>query len=79
MSKVHSQDFRLQLKSGLAADINATATKNMALEGEPHYTTDTNKLYVFNGNENIRVHGLDNALVYDDDLIFYEDEIVWLD
>lgn len=45
----------LKFKSGLASNINATATKAQAVEGEPHYTTDTHQLYVFNGTENCQV------------------------
>lgn len=76
--KLHSTDFQIQLKSGLAANINTDVTKNLAIEGEPHWTTDTDRLYIFNGNENIRVHGLDNALTYEGDVITKGGDIVWL-
>lgn len=46
---------RIKFKSGLKADINTTATKNVAVEGEPHYATDKDELYVFNGSKNKRV------------------------
>jgi VCBS repeat-containing protein len=49
MSNLHSQDFQIQLKRGLAASINATATINTAVEGEPHYTTDSETLYIYDG------------------------------
>jgi len=55
MADLHNKDFQLQLKSGLEANINATATVNTAIEGEPHYTTDTKKLYIFDGTNNIPV------------------------
>ena len=58
-SKLHDQDFVIQIKSGLAANINATATKNVAVEGEPHWATDTKRLYIFDGTQNIGVVMLD--------------------
>ena len=56
-SKLHDHDFAIQIKSGLAANINATATKNVAVEGEPHWATDTNDLYVFDGAANQLIGG----------------------
>jgi len=52
MGNLHSQDYIIKLKQGLAASINATATKNSAVQGEPHYTTDTKELYIFDGTNN---------------------------
>jgi hypothetical protein len=49
---LHNQQINIQLKQGLQADINTTVTKNYAVTGEPHYTTDTGVLYLFNGTEN---------------------------
>jgi hypothetical protein len=51
-NKLNSQDYQIKFKQGLEANINATATKNLAVVGEPHYTTDTQTLYLFNGTEN---------------------------
>lgn len=42
---------------GLAANINATATKAGALKGELHYATDIEQLYIFNGTKNIPIGG----------------------
>jgi len=50
--KLHDQDYQIQFKSGLATDVNADATKNLAVEGEPHWATDTDRLYVFDGTQN---------------------------
>ena len=76
---VHSQTFNIKFKQGVAANINTTATKNLAVEGEPHWTTDTDKLWMYDGNNNIRVHGLDNALVDGNgDIITEGGEILWL-
>ncbi len=50
MSKVHSQDFRLVVKQGLASAIGATATTNLAVQGELAYTTDSKQLHVFDGS-----------------------------
>lgn len=49
MSNLHSTDYQIRLKQGTQANINTTATKNSAVEGEPHYTTDTQTLYVSTG------------------------------
>lgn len=43
------------LRAGLIANINTTATKNAGRQGEPHYATDSQGLYVHNGTKNIRV------------------------
>lgn len=47
-------------------------------EGEPKWNTDGKTLWVYDGNENIRVHGLDNALTYEGDIIIDRGDIVWL-
>ncbi len=59
MGKLHDQDIVLRFKQGLAANINVTATKNQAVEGEPHWATDTNQLYIFDGTDNILVGPFD--------------------
>ena len=43
---------RFQVRKGLETNINATATVNTAITGEPHYATDTAKLYIFDGTTN---------------------------
>ena len=78
MSDLLGRKLQIQIKQGLEANINATATKNAAITGEPHYTTDTKKLYIYDGSNNERVHGLDMAVVYEGDIITYEGEITWL-
>ena len=47
--------YQILVKSGLKADINTTVTKARALEGEPHYATDTKEFFVFDGTDNIPV------------------------
>lgn len=77
-SKLHDQDHPIIAKTGLAANINATATKNQATEGELHYTTDNDQLYVFDGSNNERVHGLDMAMVnLNGDIITKGGEIIY--
>ena len=68
---------QLKFKTGLAANINATATKNLAVEGEPHYTTDTNRLYIFDGSNNERVHGSDMIVTNEDEVVISEGEVVY--
>lgn len=55
MSNLHSKDFQLKLKQGVVANINTDATKGVAVTGEPHYTTDTKDLYIFDGTTNVKV------------------------
>jgi hypothetical protein len=52
MTKLNRGNFKVLFRRGLQANINATATKNTATEGEPHYTTDSDVLYVFDGTVN---------------------------
>ena len=78
MAKLNKTDFQLKFKQGLATDINTAITKNFAVEGEPHWTTDTDILYIFDGSNNTRVHGLDLVVMFEDNIISYLGEIVWL-
>ena len=78
MAKLNKTNFQLKLKSGLSANINTAVTKALAVEGEPHWTTDTDTLYIFNGSNNTRVHGLDLVVMFEDNIISYLGEIVWL-
>lgn len=52
---LHDTDHIVKFKTGVAANINATATKNTATEGEPHWTTDTDILYIYDGTQNLAV------------------------
>lgn len=52
MAKLNRTSFSIKFKQGLAANINATATKYLAETGEPHYATDTKELYIFDGTTN---------------------------
>lgn len=46
-----SQEFRLQLRSGPTSRLDDVATKNSAIDGELVFTTDTNQIFFFNGDE----------------------------
>ena len=77
MGKLHDQEMIWRFRRGLAANINATATKNQAVEGEPHWATDTDQLYIFDGVQNLQVLTLDSngqysfaPLVIANDLLF---------
>ena len=59
--------FALKLKQGLAANINATATKLMAMLGEPAYTTDTKIMYIFDGSQFVPVVAMYPFVVKTDD------------
>ena len=48
---LHNTDYIFQPKRGLAANLNTTANKNSAVDGELAYTTDRKQLWVFNGTE----------------------------
>jgi len=53
MSNFHSTNYILKIKRGLFANINTTATKNSAVEGEPHYTTDTATTFIYDDTNDI--------------------------
>ena len=57
MSDLLGRELQIKFKQGLEAKINADATKNQAVEGEPHYCTDSKDLYIFDGTENIFIGG----------------------
>ena len=52
---------QFQLKKGLVADINTTATKNNAILGELHYSTDTKGLFIFDGTTNYPVTPIEST------------------
>lgn len=80
-----TQKVRLTIRKGLVADINTTATLvgnltngySAAIAGEPFYTTDGKKLYVFDGTVNRRVHGLDMIMTYAGEVMTYAGEVLW--
>lgn len=51
MAKLNKTDFQLQFKKGLEANIDIDATKYLAVQGEPHWTTDGKNLYIFDGTD----------------------------
>src|SRR5512142_687337 len=51
-SLLHGQVIRMSLRRGLQANINTTITKRKAIPFEPHYTTDSKVLYIFDGSAN---------------------------
>ena len=55
MVDFNDKDLQYKFKQGLAANINSTATLNSATRGEPHYTIDTKKLYIFDGTAMVEV------------------------
>lgn len=55
--KLNRTNQQPRFRPGLAADVNATATKNLAVVGEPYWTTDTNTLFVFDGSQSVPVAG----------------------
>lgn len=48
---LHNTDYIFQPKRGLASDLNSTANKNSAVDGELAYTTDRKQLNIYNGTE----------------------------
>lgn len=59
--KLTNHNLIIKLKSGLKVNVNTTATKNLAMESELHYCTDTKELFIFNGTENVLIATLPNA------------------
>jgi hypothetical protein len=77
MGNLNRSTFSIKFKQGLAADINSLVTRLSALLGEPHYTTDTKRIYIFDGSNNVRVHGLDLAVVNSGQVVTNAGQIVW--
>ena len=77
MGNLNRSTFSIKFKQGLAADINSLVTCLSALLGEPHYTTDTKRFYIFDGSNNVRVHGLDLAVVNAGQVVTNSGQIVW--
>lgn len=75
MAYLNKQNFRLKLKQGLVANINATATTNEAVTGEPAYTTDTKQFFVFDGTRFLPPN-FDMLVAYENELVFYENQVV---
>ena len=75
---LHDTDHVIKFKTGLVANINTVVTKGVATEGEPHYATDTDRLYIFDGNNNARIHGLDMLVIFEGGIVATDGEIVWL-
>lgn len=78
---LNKQDSALVFRKGLAADINTTDTKLDAVTGEPHWTTDTDTLFVYNDTLNIPVvgHGPIQTVTASSDTLTPEDYAVLCD
>lgn len=74
---LHRQSYLFRFKQGLAAAINTLATRNRAVTGEPHYTSDGKKLYVFDGTLNRRIHGLDMIVTHLGEIVVSSGSVVW--
>lgn len=59
--KLNKTNFQIRFKRGLAANVNTDATKYLAVEGEPHWTTDTKQLYIFDGTQNLWIPVADSS------------------
>lgn len=49
---------QVSFRLGLKANINTVLTKGKAVISEPHYTSDTKELFIYNGTENVLVPSL---------------------
>lgn len=77
MADLHTKKYIIKLKQGLASAINKLATVNSAVQGEPHYATDTEHLYIFNGTLNKPVQTLDRAVIHEGDVVTHNGSIVY--
>lgn len=91
MSNFYNRPFNIKFKQGLSINITATATVNAAVKGEPHWATDTNQLYVFDGIQNKRIVseatriptsssdsiGSEGDVAYDDNYVYYKTSLGW--
>lgn len=60
MSDLFNRPIRLKLKQGTNANINTDVTNKIAVQGEPHYTTDTKVVYINDGTQNVPIAGRTN-------------------
>lgn len=70
--------YRIQLKFGNLANLDAVSTALFGIQGEPAYTTDTKQLFIHDGTKFEPVQSLDMAVMYEDEIVSNDDEIVWL-
>lgn len=57
MSDLFQRPISIKLKQGLQQNINDNVTRFSAVSGEPHWTKDTNILFVYNGSTQVPING----------------------
>jgi hypothetical protein len=67
---------RIKIKQGLRSALNSLSTLSTAVEGEPHFCTDTNQMYIFDGSGMNGV-SLNTAIVNSGEVITNNGEIIY--
>ena len=75
--KVFNRNVSIQFKKGLKTNLNTLNTRNEAVEGEPHYATDTEQLYVYDGSGKMVGLSIATAILNNDEIISHNDNIVY--
>jgi hypothetical protein len=78
MGTLHSTDYIIKLKRGLRAFVELTAASNSGVEAEPAYTTNDKNLWLHDGTKFNVVQQLKLAVCYNNDIICYNNEPVYI-
>lgn len=77
--KLNDQEYQIKFKRGVRTNLTGIAAANLGVQAEPAYTTDDKRLFIHDGTIFQPVQTLDMAVTYDDEVVVYDGEIVWLD
>lgn len=68
---------QILLKRGTKQNV-LTTLSSTGVQGEPHYTTDTKQLFIHDGTRVQPVQTLDMAIFFEDEIISFNNEVVYL-
>ena len=74
---LHKTDFQIRVKKGTRANLKLPVTELVGVQGEPAYTTDDKQLFVHDGTSFEPVQTLDMAMMFDNEIIGLDNEIVY--
>lgn len=69
--------YSLRLKMGVRANLDLVATAVRGIQGEPSYTTNTKHFFIHDGTKYEPVQTLDMAVMFEDEIVSVDDEIVY--
>lgn len=68
---------QIRLKRNTKQNVLTTLSSS-GVQGEPHYTTDTKQLFIHDGTVVQPVQSLDMAMCYEDEIISFNNEVVYI-